>query len=101
MLARTPTTAAVCGTQGRLEVAGPFFCPADVRLYDREGALVDTYVPAGDFEHEGLRFEAAEAARCLQGGATESALMPLASTLRVMQTMDDVRRQLGVRYPNG
>jgi hypothetical protein len=29
----------------------------------------------------------------------ESALMPHAETLRVMEAMDQVRRQVGVRYP--
>jgi hypothetical protein len=32
-------------------------------------------------------------------GARESALMPHAETLRLMEAMDEVRRQVGVRYP--
>lgn len=61
--------------------------------------MVDRYQPTGDVAHHGLRYEAAEAARCLADGATESAVHPLAATLRVMDAMDTVRRQLGVGFP--
>ena len=49
--------------------------------------------------HGGLRHEAVEAARCVAAGETESPLMPHAETLRVMEAMDEVRRQVGVVYP--
>lgn len=50
-------------------------------------------------EHAALRYQAAEAARCLAAGQTESELFPLEATVRVMAAMDEVRAQLGVRYP--
>ena len=61
--------------------------------------LIDRYDPTGDVAHQGLRYEAADAARCLTGGATESPLHPPATTLRIMEAMDEVRRQLGVHFP--
>jgi hypothetical protein len=61
--------------------------------------VVDTFEPHEGDMHRGLRYEAAEVARCLHAGATESALMPHAETLRLMEAMDEVRRQVGVRYP--
>ena len=99
MLARSACTASVCGTDGRLEVDGWFYAPNRVRWYDRGGALLDTFEPAGDTAHEGLRYEAAEVARCLTAGATESPVLPLATTVRIMEAMDAVRRQLGVGFP--
>jgi hypothetical protein len=68
-------------------------------LYDRDGEVLDQYDPTGDVVHQGLRYEAAEAARCLAAGHLESKLLPLSETLRVMEAMDSVRAQLGVRYP--
>ena len=47
----------------------------------------------------GFSFEAAQFARCLVAGETESPLLPHATTLRVMETMDDVRRQVGPSVP--
>ena len=99
MLAASPCTATICGTDGRLEIAGTFYLPSSVTLRDRDGQFIDRYDPTGDTAHQGLRYEAAEAARCLTAGATESPLHPPATTLRIMQAMDEVRRQLGVHFP--
>ena len=50
--------------------------------------------------HEGgFQYEAAEVARCVAAGRTESGTMSWADTLAVLETMDEVRRQLGVVYP--
>jgi predicted dehydrogenase len=97
MLVKTPTTAAVCGTRGRLELDAEFYQPTTVRLLAPDGTLLDTYQPE-EVEH-GLHFEAVEVARCVTAGERESPLMPLEETLRVMAAMDRVRDQLGVRYP--
>jgi hypothetical protein len=69
-----------------------------VELYDRDGVAIDRYDPGGDVAHQGLRYEAAEAARCLNAGATESSLHPLATTVRTMAAMDEIRHQLGVHF---
>jgi predicted dehydrogenase len=100
MLARSPCTASICGTEGRLDVGGIFYMPTWVRLLDRDGQVLDQYDSTGDVAHHGLRYEAAEAARCLAAGHTESPLLPLADTLAVMEAMDAVRAQLGVRFPD-
>jgi predicted dehydrogenase len=100
MLAASPCTASICGTDGRLDIGGTFYLSSAVTLYDRDGTVIDRYDPSGDVAHQGLRYEAAEAARCLTAGATQSPLHPLATTLRVMEAMDEARRQLGVRFPH-
>jgi len=61
--------------------------------------VIDRHDPVADVAHQGLRYEAAEAARCLTAGATESPLLPPATTVRIMEAMDTVRGQLGVRLP--
>jgi predicted dehydrogenase len=98
MLASSACTASVCGTDGRLDIGGTFYVPTWVELRDRDGEVVDRYDSSGDVEHQGLRFQAAEAARCLTAGAVESPGLPHAVTLRVMEAMDTVRHQLGVRF---
>ena len=47
----------------------------------------------------GLGNEAAEVARCLREGLLESPLVPHEQTLGLLRTMDEVRAQIGVRYP--
>lgn len=99
MAAKTPTTAAVCGTERRLEIEGDFYGPNPVRLVSNAGEVLDTFRPPEGEMHGGLRYEAAAVARCLAEGQLESPLMPHAETLRVMEAMDEVRRQVGVRFP--
>jgi predicted dehydrogenase len=98
MLTKTPTTAAVCGTEARLEIDGDFYGPrAVVRLVAPDGTELDRFTNA-DTLH-GLHFEAAEVARQVTAGALESPLMPLGETLTIMDALDDVRAQIGVRFP--
>ena len=47
----------------------------------------------------GYAYEAAEAARRISAGETESPAMTLEATLEVMRTLDEVRRQIGLAYP--
>lgn len=97
MLAKTPCSASVSGTAGRLEIDGWFYQPNTVRLIDLDDRETDRYETPRR-EH-GLAYEAAEFARLLTAGKTESDLLPLDETLRLMHVLDDVRAQLGVRFP--
>jgi predicted dehydrogenase len=97
MLSTTPCTASISGTAARLEIDGRFYQPSVVRLISRDGGEIDRYEPPSR-EH-GLAYEAAEFARALTAGQTESGLMPLDETVRIMQILDEARRQLGVRFP--
>jgi len=48
----------------------------------------------------GYQFEAIEVMRCLREGLTESPVMPLGESLTIMQTMESLLRQWGVKYPS-
>jgi len=97
MLAKTPCSASISGTSARLEIDGWFYQPTTVRLLDPDDREVDRYEPPD--RHHGLAYEAAEFARLLAAGKTESDLLPLDETLEIMRALDEVRRQLGVRFP--
>ena len=51
------------------------------------------------FQGTGMNCEAAEVMRCIADGRTESDILPLDETLRVMQTLDTLRAQWGLTYP--
>ena len=51
------------------------------------------------FAGNGYQYEAAEVMACLRAGKLESDLMPLDETLSIMETMDTIRAQWGLRYP--
>lgn len=98
LFANTPTTAAICGTLARIEIPGPFYGPQPVTLVGRDGErrVWDANTLHG---HQGLAYEAEEMARVVSDGRLESDLLPLAETLTIMQTMDEIRRQVGAVLP--
>ncbi|GIG27033.1 dehydrogenase [Cellulomonas denverensis] len=93
--ARTPTTAAITGTDGAITVEGAFYAPSSFSVHRRDGRVWTFERPTP----RGLQFEAAEVARRIAEGATESPRMTWQQTLDVLATMDAVREQIGVRYP--
>lgn len=51
------------------------------------------------FRGNGFEYEIEAAQACVRAGQIESAVMPHAETLATLAWMDEIRRQLGVRYP--
>ena len=98
LAAVTPTTATISGPEGRLELDGPFYGPGTVRLVTHAGAVVESPAPAIT-GHRGLCHEAAHLARLVADGAIESPLLPLDETVSIMETLDEIRAQVGVLYP--
>ena len=99
MLARTPCTALVVGTKANILLDSTFYQPTTVRLVSRGGEVIDVRDESLPEGVHGFSYEAAEVAWSLAEGKRESSLMSHAATLRVMDAMDEVRRQLGVVYP--
>ncbi len=97
MWARTRTAASVIGTEGRVDIDGVFYVPGRLSVTPADGE-VWTW-PDGEPAPGGFQYQAAEVARRVSAGERESDVMPWASTVEVMEIMDEVRRQLGVVYP--
>ena len=91
----TPSEATVFGTDGSLKLHAPFWNPVKLTL-STGGKSEEISVP---FEGEGFNYEAQEVQSCLRAGKTESAIMPLDETLAIMQTLDTLRSQWGLKYP--
>jgi predicted dehydrogenase len=102
----TPRRAWIAGTLGTIDVEPTFYAPSRFTLR-RDDGHVETFDPDVDAAGlpllagpgKGLRFEAAEVARCVAAGLTESPGMPLDETVAVMATMDEIRRQIGLVHP--
>jgi predicted dehydrogenase len=85
----------IAGTTGRIEISPPFFKPTTLTLF-RGGTAEEMTEP---LRGNGYVYEAEEVTRCLRHGLTESPLVPLDSTMEIMQTLDRAREQIGVVYP--
>lgn len=93
---RTSNGASINGTLARIEVDGDFLAPSSFRLIDNRGAVESFAFP---HEGRGLRHQAAEVGRCLRESMIESPVMPLDESFTIMQTLDEIRLQIGLRYP--
>jgi predicted dehydrogenase len=102
--ALTPRRAWIAGTEGTIEVDPTFYALTSFTLTRRDGHVERFEPPVlGDEQThgKGLRFEAAELARCVAQGLPESPHLPLTETISIMETMDEIRRQIGLTYPPG
>jgi predicted dehydrogenase len=94
--AASPVTAVIVGTEARLEIDRTWYAPTTFRVTTREGEVTEYAEPS---ELRGMQHEASEVGRCLRAGLLESPVMPLAETVSIMATLDEVRSQIGLSYP--
>jgi len=87
--------AAVFGTDGWIEIPPPFWQPDRIVLHAGGEDKEITFDRLGN----GYSYEAAEVARCVREGLTESPLVPHARTRAVMGTLDSLREEWGLKYP--
>jgi predicted dehydrogenase len=85
---------AVYGTQGYVRVHAKFW-------QSTKASLVvggEETVAEQPFRRNGFEYQIEEVMRCVRDGKRQSEVMPLASTLANMTVLDEVRRQIGLRY---
>ncbi|UGQ46038.1 Gfo/Idh/MocA family protein [Massilia endophytica] len=94
--ASTPTEFTICGDKGFIRLGGRFHSTEDITVELRNGTRRHLHVPRTG---AGYSYEVLEVNRCLREGLLESHVMPWGETLALMGVMDEIRRQIGVRYP--
>jgi len=94
-LARTPGELTVSGARGHVRMNTMFHraTSVTVALDDGSTRTVDTPYIGNGYVHEVI-----EAQRCYLSGLIESPAMTHEETLALMGVMDEIRRQIGLRY---
>lgn len=86
----------IVGERGQIQIHGGFW-EATAATLQRDGQPPrHAHEP---FRINGFEYEIEEAMRCIRAGLPESPRMPLAETLAVLELIDAMRRQIGLRYP--
>jgi len=85
----------IAGEAGLIRIPPTFISAREATL--TSGSAQETI--REPFRSEGFEYEIAEAMRCLGAGEIESPLMPHADTLATVEVMDEIRAQIGLRYP--
>lgn len=90
----------VYGDKGEIQVFGPIYRPSRMRIMykDKERSTDDKTFEFPGGGH-GMFWEADEAARCIVAGKLESDGLDWEESMIIMETMDEVRRQGGLTYP--
>lgn len=93
----------ITGTKGEIHVAGPSYRPTHYKVIKSADPSkveeVECPIPTDkDGWGHGMYWEADEVARCLRDGKLESDIINWEESTVIMETMDEVRRQGGLKY---
>jgi dihydrodiol dehydrogenase / D-xylose 1-dehydrogenase (NADP) len=92
----TPTDAWIMGTKGMIQLHDEFWCASKVSL-KRGDADPETH--EFPLMCNGYEYEAQEAQTCYRAGKLESETMSHATTLEMLDILDELRAQWGLKYP--
>ena len=91
----TPHEAFILGTPGWIEIHPPWWASETLTVQvDGETEIIPCPMVGN-----GYNYEAVEVGDCIRNGRLESDVMPLDETLAILHVMDEVRAQIGLRYP--
>lgn len=93
---RTPCTAQIIGTRGRINIDGNFYTPTSMQVII--DGKVAREIPK-NYQGHGIREQARVFAEVVRSGELESPLMSHQESLAIMQVMDEIREMIGLRYP--
>lgn len=95
--ASTPCELTVAGSLGSVRMNAPFHLAQSLTVRAADGATrtVDTPFIGNGYVHEAM-----EAGRCVREGLRESPHMRHQETLDIMGLLDQIRAQIGLRYPS-
>lgn len=89
--------AAIIGTLGRIELESVWYTPTAFTAFNHHGEMTERYV--SEVSGRGMQFQSWELERLVAEGPSETDVLPPTQSVHVMQTLDEVRRQIGLVYP--
>lgn len=95
-----PNTAAIVGTDARIEIDRIFYAPTSFRVIAPDGTVIEEYV--SQVEGRGMQYQAFAAEGAVAHGEPAGSILalPVAESVAIMGTLDEIRRQIGVTYPS-
>lgn len=85
------------GPDGQIQIHRPWWKGQRLTLTHADKS---TETIARPYEGNGYQFEAAHVMACLRAGRLESPVMPLDESLHIMRTLDAIRAEWGLEYPD-
>lgn len=94
---RGPNSAVVLGTEARIEIDPVWYTPTSFRVLDAADNVLESY--ASDVAGRGMQYQAIALEEIVASGRTETEVLPPSESVAIMATLDEIRRQIGLRYP--
>lgn len=91
----TPIEAVIAGTRGHIRIPRRWYRPHHFTLTIGDQPEQEFSAP---YDGGGFQYQVAASMAAIRAGQLESPIMPLDETYSVMQTLDEVRRQIGLVY---
>jgi predicted dehydrogenase len=96
--AKGPNTASILGADGRIDIDEVWYTPTSFRVYNAANEVVEEY-RTPEFTGRGMHWQALEAERLVAAGLLTSDLLTLTESVQIMETLDEIRAQIGLVYP--
>ena len=94
---RGPNKAVIMGTGGRLEIDPIWYAATSFTLYSNSTEVTERF--EYPLKTRGMEFQADELERLVNIGQLSGTILPVAESVAIMETLDEVRRQIGLKYP--
>jgi predicted dehydrogenase len=91
-----PNRASIIGTEGSIEIDPVWYAPTPFTRFDADGKIVERFEEP--VYGRGMQYQAWELERLIRAGAPANDILPARESVLVMETMDDVRRLIGLSY---
>jgi predicted dehydrogenase len=95
---RGPNQAAVIGTEGRIEIDSVWYNPTSFTVYDATDTVIERY--ESSVQGRGMQFQASALEAIVATGKLVGTELTPEETVAIVGTLDEIRRQIGLRYPN-
>jgi len=95
--AKTSNTATITGELGRIEIDTVFYTPTTVKVIMHDDSITEY---ANQYQGHGLREQAQYFSEIVERGEKESSLLSLDETIAIMDSLDEIRKQIGLIYPS-
>ena len=92
-----PNTASIIGSEARIDIDRVWYTPTGFRVVTPDGTVLESY--ESDVVSRGMQYQAFAAERLVAEGDFAGGILPIDESVAIMGTLDEIRRQIGVRYP--
>ncbi|WP_426007277.1 Gfo/Idh/MocA family protein [Paenarthrobacter sp. NyZ202] len=95
--AASANRAMVIGTKGWIDIEHTWYNPVPFTVHAVDGSVIERFDEP--VNSRGMQYQAAEIERLVAAGQKAGIILPPSESVAIMAAMDEIRRQIGLKYP--